>query len=613
MSGAHHVCLQRAVCLTGEKVHNFAFPCRCMAAGVDRVFVEHPIFERAARDIYGANYTYVDSDAGVPDLDLRWSILSQAALAAPVVLWPPPSRQCGGLVGHKAGEQAGTAAEVDLPAEWEEVTAAARAAAKHAALETAAQQERLACETDSRAEEPDAMAEAVSHTLPDQLQQGGGSVPASEPRVDTGPGGSARSPGAASQPSAAAVHPVSAEHQQASAEAVTSEPHAAAAEYGPTAPAGERRRLAGTSPPAAAPDGPFEDGVIFVGTPPHMSTRQRRCSLHSLQNDESLAALFGALLVSHAFCCAGNDWPCAPLVLRLQHAVRTAQDGAPSETSADTFAPSKPFMQPRTVLRQPPGLSSTAMDGHAGSTEQQWSRADAEQLPETHEPASGEDATSPAASAAAAVFAHPAARISSADGRLGPEELQQEVPGRRQGFWKRVGAMLRNARVAFCIHNLAYQGVFPTVTAAAAPNVASFVHLLHLVFLCLPSAYVRIRTLATIYAMLHPRSECASWCGRALSGGCACRRVRWKPHCRSRTSYLRPKHCGATALDWTPTDSGRRSKSHKTPCRRCRRLQATTALPLAPSAGCRCSSALVLRTHTTSGVPRRAGDVIQDM
>lgn len=58
--------------------------------GVDRVFVEHPIYEAAGDDIYGANYTYADTDSGVADLDLRWSILSQAALAAPLLLWPPP-------------------------------------------------------------------------------------------------------------------------------------------------------------------------------------------------------------------------------------------------------------------------------------------------------------------------------------------------------------------------------------------------------------------------------------------------------------------------------------------------------------------------------------------
>lgn len=53
------------------------------------MFVEHPIYEAIAGDIYGANYTYVDTDSGVADLDLRWSILSQAALAAPLLLWPP--------------------------------------------------------------------------------------------------------------------------------------------------------------------------------------------------------------------------------------------------------------------------------------------------------------------------------------------------------------------------------------------------------------------------------------------------------------------------------------------------------------------------------------------
>ena len=47
-----------------------------------------------------------------------------------------------------------------------------------------------------------------------------------------------------------------------------------------------------------------------------------------------------------------------------------------------------------------------------------------------------------------------------------PAEQGRPWPDRQEprlGFWQRIGAMLRNAKVAFCIHNLAYQGIFPTV------------------------------------------------------------------------------------------------------------------------------------------------------
>ncbi|KAK9824094.1 hypothetical protein WJX72_007694 [[Myrmecia] bisecta] len=56
--------------------------------GVDRVFVDHPCYADTT-DIYGTGNvnTYVESGE-FPDLDLRYSILCQAALAAPHLLWP---------------------------------------------------------------------------------------------------------------------------------------------------------------------------------------------------------------------------------------------------------------------------------------------------------------------------------------------------------------------------------------------------------------------------------------------------------------------------------------------------------------------------------------------
>ena len=60
----------------------------CCHKGVDRVFVDHPLF----LETYGNNNanTYLQGGAQFPDLDLQYSILCQAALAAPVLLWHQP-------------------------------------------------------------------------------------------------------------------------------------------------------------------------------------------------------------------------------------------------------------------------------------------------------------------------------------------------------------------------------------------------------------------------------------------------------------------------------------------------------------------------------------------
>ena len=60
----------------------------CWQKGVDRDFVDHPLF----LETYGndnAN-TYLRGGSQIPDLDLQYSILCQAALAAPILLWHQP-------------------------------------------------------------------------------------------------------------------------------------------------------------------------------------------------------------------------------------------------------------------------------------------------------------------------------------------------------------------------------------------------------------------------------------------------------------------------------------------------------------------------------------------
>jgi granule-bound starch synthase len=70
---------------------------RLVRGGVDRVFVDHPLLR--TRDIYGFSgggppLTYMEAgDAAA--LDVRYSVLCQAALAAPALLWPPPLDSAG--------------------------------------------------------------------------------------------------------------------------------------------------------------------------------------------------------------------------------------------------------------------------------------------------------------------------------------------------------------------------------------------------------------------------------------------------------------------------------------------------------------------------------------
>ena len=63
----------------------------CKRSGVDHVFVDHPLYCRTS-DIYGSSNVNTYQEAGdFPDLDLRYSILCQAALAAPLLLWQDPA------------------------------------------------------------------------------------------------------------------------------------------------------------------------------------------------------------------------------------------------------------------------------------------------------------------------------------------------------------------------------------------------------------------------------------------------------------------------------------------------------------------------------------------
>ncbi|KAI7845973.1 hypothetical protein COHA_000518 [Chlorella ohadii] len=83
----------------------------CWQGGVHRVFVDHPLFHSS--DVYGSTagggkgvYTYLEAGEAA-DLDLRYSVLCQAALAAPVLL----ERQAAEAASGSAGGSSGAAAQ----------------------------------------------------------------------------------------------------------------------------------------------------------------------------------------------------------------------------------------------------------------------------------------------------------------------------------------------------------------------------------------------------------------------------------------------------------------------------------------------------------------------
>ena len=69
----------------------WAYLYRCHQGGVDRVFVDHPLFLHHPGQHSKVSINTYLSGPEVPDLDLQYSILCQAALAAPVLLWHQPA------------------------------------------------------------------------------------------------------------------------------------------------------------------------------------------------------------------------------------------------------------------------------------------------------------------------------------------------------------------------------------------------------------------------------------------------------------------------------------------------------------------------------------------
>ena len=148
-------------------------------------------------------------------------------------------------------------------------------------------------------------------------------------------------------------------------------------------------------------------------------------------------------------------------MLRLQHAVRAAQGSVDRAESAVLPAKlSEQLMQPRVAPPRPSAPTRVAADGRGGRAKQRHSTAAADQL--TSEPYRAAEFGSEQTDMEDAIQDVRSGMISRPAESEQPWQSRQEP---RLGFWQRIGAMLRNAKVAFCIHNLAYQGIFPTVSS----------------------------------------------------------------------------------------------------------------------------------------------------
>lgn len=82
---------------------------RVMQAGVERVFVEHSVYDGLQDNIYGSPDTYLEAGDS-SDLDMRASVLCQAALAAPVLLWSTGVQQSPFMTSLSAQSSLATSA-----------------------------------------------------------------------------------------------------------------------------------------------------------------------------------------------------------------------------------------------------------------------------------------------------------------------------------------------------------------------------------------------------------------------------------------------------------------------------------------------------------------------
>lgn len=306
-----------------------------------KVFVDHPLYI-GSEDIYGMNsaFSYVEG-GGMADLDLRCSILCQAALAAPVLLWGPSALRA----------RFSAKAEMSLPEEetprgalpevpfrpslsaWNHTPqngASRNGASRNGASRNGAMQE-------APQEGPsEAWAAGPAEGGVDSLEVVEGGVAVSGEVVE-GVGAAER------EGLVPAAESLSVEDRVALIEQGLGEAGLAGPEgVGVSVVVTEMREPAPGEGSAGAPGepGPAADrpggAAAPVGDAPELGTTQGGAAVRGVaaaeegagegrDDDDADAGPLDRLIF------VGNDWPCAPLALRLQHLFRSP--APPTEAS----------------------------------------------------------------------------------------------------------------------------------------------------------------------------------------------------------------------------------------------------------------------------------------
>ena len=272
----------------------------CRRGSVDHVFVDHPMYCRTS-DIYGSSNVNTYQEAGdFPDLDLRYSILCQAALAAPLLLW-------------HSSQDAGTAKKLDK---------GSGAAAKQPDAGPRHMLDQGADQTLSGVSHLHLLSAGSVSAAPTAAEATGAPIHVGAPSVGVADADSA---------STAPAPPLLAAPAGASTSTAALPPAArSSAQRGPADIPSQAEVANGTA--AAAEHGCHSR--VFVREP-GLAAGHQSSSMREAPRECSKAAKSAAPLVF-----VSNDWPCAPLALRLEHSVRSAQASAASQVhSAQQGAP----------------------------------------------------------------------------------------------------------------------------------------------------------------------------------------------------------------------------------------------------------------------------------
>lgn len=284
----------------------------CRRGSVDHVFVDHPMYCRTS-DIYGSSNVNTYQEAGdFPDLDLRYSILCQAALAAPLLLW-------------HSSQDAETAKKLDKGS-------------------GAAARQQDACPRHMLDQGADQTLPGVSHL---HLLSAGSVSAAHAAAEATGAPMHAGAPSvgmadADSASSAPAPPLLAAPAGPSTSSAALPSAARSSAQRGPADIPSQLEIVNGT---AAAAEHGCHSGV-FVREP-GLAAGHQSSSMREAPRECSKAAKSAAPLVF-----VSNDWPCAPLALRLEHSVRSAQ-----ASSAASQVHSAPQGMPQGLEHEGSGAS----------------------------------------------------------------------------------------------------------------------------------------------------------------------------------------------------------------------------------------------------------------